>query len=52
MKLAEAYIKEFGKLAGENNAMIIPSDLSDVASLVASLADAARWRKGAGPEPR
>ena len=44
MKLAEAYIREFGKLAGENNAMIIPSDLSDVASLVAALTDTARWK--------
>lgn len=43
MKLAESYIKEFGKLASQNNTMIIPSDLSDIASLVSSLINTAKW---------
>ncbi|WP_069471781.1 SPFH domain-containing protein [Candidatus Marithrix sp. Canyon 246] len=36
LRVAESYIKEFGKLAKENNTMIIPSDLADVSSLVAA----------------
>ncbi|MBN2478783.1 MAG: paraslipin, partial [Parachlamydiales bacterium] len=38
LRLAEQYIKEFGKLAKTNNTMIIPSNLSDVSSLIASAA--------------
>ena len=36
LRIAEQYIKEFGKLAKENNTMIIPSNLSDVAGVVAT----------------
>jgi len=36
LRVAENYIKEFGKLAKENNTMIIPSNLSDVGSVVAA----------------
>jgi regulator of protease activity HflC (stomatin/prohibitin superfamily) len=35
LKLAEQYLTEFGKLARENNAMIIPANLADVASVLA-----------------
>jgi len=34
LRVAEQYIKEFGKLAKENNTIIIPSDLSDIAGMV------------------
>ncbi len=37
LRIAEAYLAEFGKLAQKNNTMIIPSNLSDVSSLVASI---------------
>ena len=37
LKVVEQYIKEFGNLAKENNTMIIPSNLSDVAGISASL---------------
>jgi regulator of protease activity HflC (stomatin/prohibitin superfamily) len=37
LRIAEAYLLEFGKLAQTNNTMIIPSNLSDVSSLVASI---------------
>jgi len=37
LRIAEQYLGEFGKLAQQNNAMIIPSNLSDVAGMVASL---------------
>ena len=34
LRVAEQYIKEFGNLAKENNTVIIPSTLSDVAGMV------------------
>ena len=37
LRVAEQYIKEFGNLAKENNTVIIPSNLSDIASMVASV---------------
>jgi len=37
LRIAEAYLLEFGKLAKQNNTMIIPSDLSSVAGMVASI---------------
>ncbi len=36
-RVAEQYITEFGNLARTNNTMIVPSNLSDIAGLVASL---------------
>jgi len=36
LKVAEQYIEQFGHLAKANNTMIVPSNLSDVASVVAS----------------
>lgn len=37
LRIAEGYLSEFGKLAQTNNAMIIPSNLSDVAGVVSSV---------------
>jgi regulator of protease activity HflC (stomatin/prohibitin superfamily) len=37
LRIAEQYLGEFGKLAQKNNAMIIPSNLSDVAGIVGSV---------------
>ncbi|MCK5662747.1 MAG: paraslipin, partial [Thiotrichaceae bacterium] len=37
LRVAEQYLNEFGKLANTNNTMIIPSNLSDVSGMVASL---------------
>lgn len=37
LRIAESYLGEFGKLAQKNNAMIIPSNLSDVAGIVAAI---------------
>lgn len=34
LRIAEQYLDEFGKLAKENNTMIIPSDLADIAGMV------------------
>ena len=36
LRVAEQYLKEFGNLAKENNTMILPSNLADVAGLVAT----------------
>lgn len=40
LKIAEQYIQEFGKLAKENNTMIIPSNLADIASIVTTATSA------------
>jgi regulator of protease activity HflC (stomatin/prohibitin superfamily) len=37
LRIAENYLMEFGKLAQRNNAMIIPSNLSDVSGMVATI---------------
>jgi regulator of protease activity HflC (stomatin/prohibitin superfamily) len=37
LRVAEQYIKEFGNLAKENNTVIIPSNLSDIGGMVASV---------------
>ena len=37
LRIAEQYIGEFGKLAMKNNSMIIPANLSDVSSMVATI---------------
>lgn len=34
LRVAEQYLSEFGKLAQTNNSMIIPSDLTDIASVL------------------
>lgn len=37
LRVAEQYVKEFGKLASESTTMIIPSSLGDVGGMVATL---------------
>lgn len=36
LRIAEQYIGEFGKLAKQNNTMIIPSNLADISSIIAT----------------
>lgn len=36
LRVAEQYLKEFGNLAKTNNTMIIPSNLSDISSVIAA----------------
>ncbi|MGD8561321.1 MAG: SPFH domain-containing protein [Desulfarculaceae bacterium] len=36
LRIAEKYLAEFGKLASENNTMIIPGNLSDLSAMVAA----------------
>ncbi|HHO77102.1 MAG TPA: paraslipin [Deltaproteobacteria bacterium] len=51
LRIAEQYLAEFGKLAKENNTMIIPTNLSDLAGIVAAtrlIADGKQQIKGDG----
>ncbi len=36
LRIAEQYLREFGKIAKENNTLIIPSDLTDISSIIAT----------------
>lgn len=36
LRIAEQYLSEFGKLASQNNTMIIPSNLTDIAGVIAT----------------
>ncbi len=36
LRIAEQYLGEFGKLASTNNTMIIPSNMADISSIIAS----------------
>jgi len=49
LRVAEKYIAEFGKLAKENNTMIIPSNLGDMSSAVATAMSVLEHSKNAGP---
>ena len=46
LRVAEQYIKEFGKLAQTNNSLIIPSNLSDMAGMIASAMTVIRENRG------
>ena len=55
LRVAEQYIKEFGNLARTNNSLIIPSNLSDMAGMIASamtVVQQARKEVGSGPAGR
>lgn len=39
LRVAEQYVKEFGKLAQTNNTMIIPAELSNIGGAVAAITD-------------
>jgi regulator of protease activity HflC (stomatin/prohibitin superfamily) len=42
LRVAEAYIEQFGKLAKEGNTLVVPSNLSDLASMIALVTTVAR----------
>ncbi|HVO89840.1 MAG TPA: band-7 C-terminal domain-containing protein, partial [Casimicrobiaceae bacterium] len=48
MKIAEEYIGAFGNLAKTNNTLIIPSNLSDMAGLVATVTTMLKTQPAAG----
>jgi len=45
LRIAEQYVQEFGKLAKENNTMIVPSNLADISSFVAAATTAIEWKR-------
>ena len=36
LRVAEQYIQEFGKLAKDSNTIVLPANVSDVASMIAT----------------
>ncbi len=55
LEVAKSYVTEFGKLAKENNTMILPANLTDVASMVAAAMSAIKQTKvnpSQNPAPR
>jgi regulator of protease activity HflC (stomatin/prohibitin superfamily) len=49
LRVAEKYIAEFGKLAKENNTMIIPANMGDISSMVATVMSVLGHAKGTSP---
>jgi regulator of protease activity HflC (stomatin/prohibitin superfamily) len=48
LRIAEQYINEFGKLAKTNNTMIIPSNMADLSSLIATATSVIQKSKDSG----
>jgi regulator of protease activity HflC (stomatin/prohibitin superfamily) len=48
LRVAEQYIREFGNLARESNTIIMPANVTDVASMIASAMTVIRQGDGAG----
>lgn len=46
LRIAEQYIQEFGNLAKTNNTMIIPSNMADLSSLIATATQVIKKTKG------
>ena len=51
LRVAEQYVTQFGKLAQESNTLILPSDVSDVASFVGTVTNAMSHLKGNEKSP-
>ncbi len=51
LDIAKKYLDEFGKLAKENNTMILPANLADVSSMVATVMSTIEHGKGAVNQP-
>ncbi len=52
LRVAEQYVREFGKLASESTTMIIPSNLGDVGGMVATLGRILKSERGTSETPR
>jgi regulator of protease activity HflC (stomatin/prohibitin superfamily) len=52
LEVAKKYLDEFGKLAKENNTMILPGNLTDVAGMVATAMSAIRQSGSFQPKPQ
>jgi hypothetical protein len=42
LRVAEAYIEQFGRLAKEGNTLVVPANLTDLSSMVALATNIAR----------
>lgn len=51
LRVAEQYVREFGRLAATNNTMIIPATLSDVGGIVATLGRILHTSSESPPSP-
>lgn len=55
LRIGEAYVKEFGKLAKESNTLVVPASLTDLAAVVTMVTSIARREPpataSAGPRP-
>ena len=51
LRVSEQYVTQFGKLAQESNTLILPSDVSDVASFVGTVTTAMSHLKGNNKSP-
>jgi regulator of protease activity HflC (stomatin/prohibitin superfamily) len=49
LRVAEQYIREFGNLAKHNNTMILPANLTDVGSIIATAMTVVRGQTPEGP---
>jgi regulator of protease activity HflC (stomatin/prohibitin superfamily) len=52
LRIAEQYLGEFGKLAQKNNTMILPSNLTDVATMVATVGKVFQSTSAKADEPK
>ena len=52
LEVAKSYVREFGNLAKENNTMIIPASLTDVASMVTAAMSTIKQTKTDYPTPK
>jgi regulator of protease activity HflC (stomatin/prohibitin superfamily) len=51
LRVAEAYVAQFGNLAREGNTLVVPANLTDLASMI-SLATTVMRQPGSPPQPR
>jgi len=47
--VAKKYLDEFGKLAKENNTMIIPGNLADISGMIATAMSTLKFGQGQPP---
>ena len=52
LRIAEKYIAEFGNLAKENNTMIIPANMGDISSMVATVMSVLGHTKRSTPDQK
>jgi hypothetical protein len=51
LRVAEQYLTQFGQLAKAGNSLIIPSNLADVGSVIATAMNVIQTRPGPGARP-